>query len=133
MDLEATGNFLILYLPLISAGVTFSLTAIGIYFNSKYQGNKLAQALVLLDQVVIEVVKELNQTVVEELKKAKSDGKLTRDEAEQIKCKAVDLVLKRLGIGMIKILENNLGVVVDLIGTKIEAAVHDLKKRKIGK
>jgi hypothetical protein len=78
--------------------------------------------------VVIDVVKELNQTVVEELKAAKMDGKLTKDEAKQIKNKAVELVLKRLGIDMIKIIQTSLGSITDLLSTKIEAAVFDHKK-----
>lgn len=115
-------------LPFLTAATAYILTIAGIFLSSRYRNNKLVQALILLDKIVIDVVKELNQTSVAELKKAKADGKLTRDEAEQIKQKAIDLILNRLGINLIRELQRYIGPVITLIGTKIEAAVHDCKR-----
>jgi hypothetical protein len=128
MNPEIAGELLVSALPFITAGTAYVLTIAGIFLSSRYRNNKLAQALVLLDKIVIDVVKELNQTTVDELKKARSDGKLTPDEAEQIKHKAIDLILTRLGINLIRELQRALGPVIALIGSKIEATVHDSKK-----
>jgi hypothetical protein len=128
MNPEITSELLVSALPFITAGTAYVLTIAGIFLSSRYRNNKLASALIFLDKIVIDVVKELNQTTVEELKKARADGKLTSDEAEQIKHKAIDLILTRLGINLIRELQRAFGPVVTLIGTKIEAAVHDSKK-----
>jgi hypothetical protein len=128
MNPDFTTELFVSALPFLTAGAAYILTIAGIFLNSRYRNNKLTQALLLLDKIVIDVVKELNQTTVDELKKARADGKLTRDEAEQIKHKAIDLILTRLGINFIKELERTIGPIVILIGTKIEAAVHDSKK-----
>jgi hypothetical protein len=131
MTPEMVGDILVYTLPLMTTGITVVLTMAGIYLNRKYQNSKLSQALLIVDQVVIDVVKELNQTVVEELKAAKVDGKLSKDEAEQIRNKAVDLILKRLGSDMIKIIQTSMGPVTDVVITKIEAAIFDHKKSQI--
>ena len=128
MNPEITTELLVSSLPFLTAAGVYVLTAAGLFLSSRYRNDKLAKALILLDKIVIDVVRELNQTTVAELKKARADGKLTRDEAEQIKHKAIDLILTRLGIHLIRELERNIGPLVVLIGTKIEAAVHDCKR-----
>ena len=128
MVAELADEIFLLSLPFITGGTVYALTIAGLYLNAKYQNNKLTRALLVLDQVAIEVVKELNQTVVEGLKKAKADGKLTHDEAEQIKSQAVHLIMERLGIDLMKELQRSFGPVVSLIGAKIEAAVFDCKR-----
>lgn len=122
-------EILLLSIPFITGGTIYALTIAGLYLNTKYHNNKLAQALLVLDRVALEVVKELNQTVVEGLKKAKADGKLTHDEAVQIKSQAVALILDRLEINLIKALQRSFGSVISLIITKIEAAVFNCKKQ----
>ncbi|GEM_PF-563457 len=121
------GDFLIFTLPLITAGVVYALTAAGIYLSNKYRNNQLVQALLILNQLVMDVVKELNQSVVEDLKAARADGKLTADEAKQIKDKAIDLILSRLDSGFIRVIQGVFGSVYPVVSTKIEAAIFDLK------
>jgi len=121
------GDFLIFTLPLIMAGVVYALTAAGIYLSNKYRNNQLVQALLILNQLVMDVVKELNQSVVEDLKAARADGKLTADEAKQIKDKAIDLILSRLDSGFIRVIQGVFGSVYPVVSTKIEAAIFDLK------
>ncbi|WP_132014916.1 hypothetical protein [Hydrogenispora ethanolica] len=128
MTPEAVADFLIVGLPLVTAGGVYAMTATALYLTTRYRDNRLAQALVVLDEVVISVVKELNQTVVDDLKKARADGKLTREEAEQIKKQAVELVMSRLGAGLPRILQKTFGPLFDLVSTKIEATLYDLKK-----
>jgi hypothetical protein len=128
MNPETINELLVTALPLATAGTAYVLTMAGIYLTNRYRNNKLVQTLVLLDQVVIDVVKELNQTVVAELKKARADGKLTPDEAVQIKNKAIDLILAHIGVNLIKQLQRHFGPIVMFLGTKIEAAIYDCKK-----
>ena len=121
------GDFLIFTLPLVTAVLVYALTAAGIYLSNKYRNNKLVQTLLILNQLVMDVVKELNQSVVEDLKAARADGKLTVDEAKQIKDKAVDLVLSRLDNDFIRVIQGAFGSIYQVISTKIEAAIFDLK------
>lgn len=125
--MNVLGTLMVFALPLVTAGITFILTAGSVYLSNKYHNNKLVQTLVIVDNVVVDVVKELNQTVVEDLKKAKGDGKLTADEAQQIKNKAIDLILNRLGAGLVSIIQGAFGQVTGIISTKIEAALFDIK------
>jgi hypothetical protein len=127
MSQHVIGEVLVVSLPLVATGTVFALTAAGVYLSIKYKNNKLVHGLLILDHLVIDVVKELNQTVVEDLKHANADGKLTSDEAEQIKNKAIDLVMKRMGSGMISVLGSAFGSVFDLVSTKVEATIFDLK------
>ncbi|HEX7714774.1 MAG TPA: hypothetical protein VF531_12235 [Bacillota bacterium] len=128
MSPEMAGDLLIYSLPLLTTGATVALTATGLYLGSKLHNKRLAQAVMLLDQIVIDVVKELNQTVVADLKKARADGKLTPDEAAQIKSKAIELIVSRLGLDLIRVIERSLGSVLLIIATKIEATVFDCKR-----
>jgi hypothetical protein len=127
---EIIGDMAIYTLPFITTGITVVLTMAGLYLHRNYQNSKLIQALLILDQIVIDVVRELNQTVVDELKAAKADGKLTRDEAEQIKHKAIEMILNRVGGDMLKTIQIYMGPITSLLVTKIEAAVFDAKRGK---
>ncbi|MGQ9780090.1 MAG: hypothetical protein ACUVRM_09490 [Bacillota bacterium] len=97
------------------------------YLSARRKESLLATALFSLNQVVADVVKELNQTVVAELKAKSADGKLTPDEAVQIRNKAIELVLLRLKSETLKIVGEALGPIVAVITSKIEAAVWDSK------
>ena len=127
MSHHVIGEVLVVSLPVVAAGTVFALTAAGVYLSTKYKNNKLIHGLLILDHLAIDVVKELNQTVVADLKRANADGKLTPDEAEQIKHKAIDLVMKRMGSGIISVLGSAFGSVFDLVSTKVEAKIFDLK------
>lgn len=131
MTPELMGDILIYTLPWMTATITVMLTATGIYLNNKYYNNRLVQALVILDQVVMDVVKELNQSIVADLKVARADGKLTPDEAAQIKSHAVDLVFKRLQVDTIQLIQRSLGPISTIISTKIEAVILEHKKTKL--
>lgn len=82
----------------------------------------------VIDKIVLDVVKELNQTIVGDLKQAKADGKLSLEEAATIKEKAMRLIFDRLGGSYFKIIQKVFGSAWILISTKIEATLYDLKK-----
>jgi len=130
MNFELLGDLLVVTIPIVTTGATYALAAFGLYLTNKYHHNKLTQALMILDQIVIDVVKELNQTIVLELKKANIDNKLTPDEIAQIRGKAVEMVISRLGSGIVQILLKYFGGLTEFVITKVEAAVYDLKNNK---
>ena len=125
---EIIDELAIYSIPFISTGVTLFLTLTGFYLHRNYQTNKFTQALIILDQIVIDVVQDLNRTVVADLKAAKADGKLTRDEAEQIKHKAIELIITKMGGDMLKTIQIFMGPIPNILATKIEAAVFDAKR-----
>ncbi len=127
---EAFEEIALYSVPFVSTGITILLSMAGLYLHRNYQTSKLTQALIIVDQIVIDVVQELNQTVVDDLKAAKADGKLTRDEAEQIKHKAIELVLKKMGGDILKTLQAYMGPITNLLASKIEAAIFDAKRSK---
>lgn len=128
MSPEAMADVLIYTLPVMTAGLTVAVAVGTDFIRRKIRNRMVGQAMNLLDQTVMDVVGELNRTVVADLKRAKADGKLTPDEQAQIKHKAVNLVLGRLGRSFVFLLQYSFGSVIGLIGSKIEAAVHDQKK-----
>jgi len=125
-------NLLIGVIPLVTAGALFVLGLGAKYLAERRKQSLLMAALFALDGIVADVVKELNQTVVADLKAQSADGKLTPEEAVQIKNKAIDLILARLKAGTIQILQAMFGSIVDLIGSKIEAAVWDSNRTAPG-
>lgn len=121
-------QLLIVAIPLVTAAALWVLGQAGRYLWARQKESLLAAALLSLNQVVADVVKELNQTVVADLKAKSADGKLTPDEAAQIRNKAIELVLLRLKAGTLKIVGEALGPIVSAIASKVEAAVWDSKR-----
>jgi len=119
---------LIAAIPLVAAALLWVLAKAANYLSLKKGQSVWMAALYALDQMVADVVRELNQTVVADLKEKNADGKLTPDEAQQIKNKAIDLILSRLKVDSIQVLSAIFGSIVELIGSKIEATVWDTKK-----
>lgn len=87
--------------------------------------------LVRLDDAVITAVKDLQQTVVAEIKAATTDGKISEAEKQRIKDAAVANVKSYLGTKGIRVLAEVLGLsggaLDSFLGSKVEAAVHDLR------
>jgi hypothetical protein len=78
-----------------------------------------------------DVVSELNQTVVEQLKAAAADGKLTKDEAGDLLDAAVERIKASLGTKALRLLTKQLGSmeqVEGLLETLVESAVRSLKR-----
>lgn len=86
--------------------------------------------LIWVDHLVFSVVKEIAQTIVPAYRAASQDGHLSKDEAAELRQLAIDTVKRRMGVkGLAK--ATNLGIVGksldEFLGTRVEAAVHDLK------
>lgn len=114
---------LVLVLTWLSA-----LAANWIRVNIKHQ--YLRSVLLRLDDTALAVVKELQQTVVDDLKAAAEDGKLEKDEIEDLRKRAVERVTAHLGERGVEEARRVLGVdsVAGLIESKLEAAVRDLRE-----
>jgi len=118
--------------PVLLAALTWAAAKLAQLIRAKVQNEYLKNALVRLDDAVFTAVKDLQQSVVEEIKAASSDGKITDEEKKQIKDRAIAAVKSHLGTKGLaeaaKILGLEGGALEGLLSSKVEAAVHDLRR-----
>jgi len=118
--------------PVLLAALTWVAAKIAQLVRAKIKNEYLRGVLVRLDDVVFTAVKDLQQRVVDEIKLASADGKITDAEKERIKDKAIASVKSHLGtkgIGeLAKVLGLDSGALDGLLSSKVEAAVHDLRR-----
>ncbi len=96
--------------------------------SKQVKNENVKQYVSLLNGVVVDVVSELNQTTVDGLKAASSDGKLTKEDADKIKNEAFSKVLTILGSkgkDALKLLYEDVDA---LIKSRIERTVRYLKR-----
>ena len=126
----ATGIFKVLS-PVVLAAFTWVAARLGQWINARVKNEYLRGVLARLDDTVVAVVREVHQVTVEALKAATVDGKLPPAACATVKQSAVNAIKSHLGAKGLKDLSSVLGVdapgIDRLIGTKIEAAVHDVK------
>jgi uncharacterized protein YidB (DUF937 family) len=118
--------------PVLLAALTWASAKLAQLIRAKAQNEYLKGVLVRLDDAVFTAVKDLQQTVVAAIKEASADGRITDDEKRQIKDKALAAVKSHLGTKGIAELAGILGLeggaLDGLLSSKIEAAVHDLRR-----
>ena len=118
--------------PLLLAALTWAAAKLAQLIRAKVQNEYLKGVLVRVDDAVFTAVKDLQQTVVEQIKAASADGKITDDEKKQIKDKALAAVKSHLGTkGLAEaaaILGLGGGALEGLLSSKVESAVHDLRR-----
>lgn len=113
-------------IPILSAIATFIITWFRAQTEEIKKRMKINEAnhyIGLLDQAVDDVVNALNQTIVDELKKASEDGKLTSDEAQAIKNDALVRIMQILGERGMLALNQDADNIECLICSKIESSV----------
>lgn len=139
MDFSEIGlNILQILSPFLVAALTWAAARLASYINSKIKNEYLRGVLVRLDEAVVTVVKDLQQTVVEEIKASNIDGKIPDAEKRRIKETALANLKSYLGAKGIKMLAQVLGFngcsLDGFLSSKIESAVHDLKltERRLG-
>ena len=117
--------------PLLAGAITWALAKLASHIQASIQNQYLQGVLLRLDHAVVTVVKDLEQTVVDQIKAASVDGKITADERRRIKRAALDLVKSYLGAKGLRVLGDVLGLsggaLDDFLGSRIEATVHDLR------
>lgn len=118
--------------PVLLAALTWAAAKAAELVRAKVKNEYLKGVLVRLDDAVFTAVKELQQSVVDEIKRASADGKITDEEKRRIKEKALTTVKSHLGnkglAELAKILGLNGGGLDGLLSSKVEAAVHDLRR-----
>ena len=116
--------------PVLVAALTWAAGKLAGFIRSKVDNECLRGALVRLDDPVVTAVKDLQQTVVAEIKAASADGKISEAEEQFIKA-AVANVKSYLGAKGNRVLAEVLGLsggaIDGFLGSKVEAAVHDLR------
>ena len=122
--------------PVLMAVVTWVAAKLAQLINARVKNEYLRGVLIRLDDAVAagavaSVVREVNQVTVESIKSSSADGRLTASARDVIKNAALQTVKAHLGAKGIAELSQILGLdgsAIDrLIGTRIEATVHDLK------
>ena len=118
--------------PVLLAALTWAAAKLAQLIRAKVQNEYLKGVLVRVDDAVFTAVKNLQQTVVEQIKAASADGKITDDEKKQIKEKALAAVRSHLGTKGLTEAAAILGLggsaLEGLLSSKVEAAVHDLRR-----
>lgn len=120
--------------PVLLAAFTWVATKLGQWINARVRNEYLRGVLLRLDDTVVAVVREVHQVTVDALKAATVDGKLPPGTRETVKQAAIGAIKSHLGTRGLADLARVLGLdgpsVDRLIGTKIEAAVHDIKTQQ---
>lgn len=121
--------------PLLLAALTWLAAKVAQLISAKVKNEYLRGVLVRLDDAVLAAVREVHQVTVEALKAANADGKLTPEEKAQVKAKAIEAVKSHLGMKGLGELAKVLGLggdaVEKMLSTRVEAAVHDLKRSRV--
>jgi len=138
MDFITAFSFIIFMAltPFAAMGVYWLGVRAGELIQARVDNEALRCVLLRLNDAVVTAVKDLEQSVVDEVKAAAEDGRISREERRRIKEKAVRHVKSYLGPKGLKELGGVLGLwdlaVEDFIGSKVEAAVLDLRRTAAG-
>lgn len=120
--------------PLLLAALTWAAAKAAQLIHAKVRAEYLRGVLLRLDDAVLAAVRDVHQVTVEELKAASADGRLTPEERAAVKAKAIEIVRTHLGAKgvteLAKVLGLDDGGLEKVLSTRIEAAVHDLKRAR---
>lgn len=101
------------------------------YLRERVKDTIFARAFAVLETTIDAIVKDLQNTLAEDFKNAAADGKLTREELNIIKDKAVALVMAQIPATLQKILEAYLGPLAQYVASRIEARMYELKQFEV--
>jgi len=132
MDTQSIGlKVLEILSPVLLAALTWVAAKLAQLLRAKIKNEYLKGALVRLDDAILVAVKDLQQSVVDEIKAASADGKISDDEKKRIKEKALANVKAHLGTKGLSELATILGLdggaLDGVLSSRVEAAVHDLR------
>lgn len=117
--------------PVLVAGLTWLAARLAALIRVRVANEYLRGVLLRLGDATLTATKELQQTVVDEIKAASADGKISADERRRIKAAAIANVKSHLGPKGVAEFGRILGLADSaldaLIAAKVEAAVHDLR------
>lgn len=136
---EVVMNLAELAAPVLMALLGWVSVRVAYYIREKVGQEAYAGALLRLNDSVLTLVREAEQTYVREMKLARSNAspggvRLTKDEATRIKQAVIDSFMRLWGrdglVKLMKVLGLNEGALEDFIGAKIEEAVNVEKQRR---
>ena len=129
MPIGTVLSWLVMQLP-IGAALTWCLAKVAAYVHAHTNNTIVNGIMSRLDSSAVAVVKEIQQTVVDDLKAGKH-GILTADDALNIKSHAMAKVKAYWGeqgiAKMMEILGLSSPELDAMLSSKIESAVHDLR------
>lgn len=118
--------------PAALAGLTWLAIKAAKLFTAKIKSEHVTRVLLLVDDVVLAAAREVQQVLVDKLKARNPDGNLTTEQSAQAKRAALDSAKAQLGTqGLADVAITfgyDAGGVDHLLGSRIEAAVHQLKR-----
>lgn len=132
MDADLAFKLIEVLSPVLMAALTWVAAKVAQLISAKVKNEWVRGVLARLDDAVLNAVREVEQSVVAEIKAARADGKLTADERARVKAQAIESIRSHLGVkglgelGRVLGLED--GCLEKLLSTRVEAAVHDLRR-----
>src|SRR5690606_9865583 len=118
-------------MPVLVTAVTALIGAGFAYLRARYEWLREVRTVEQIESTLYALVQEANQTFVEEAKRAKEDGKLTPEEAEEIKRAVIERFYSTLTAEQGKVL---LAITDDIsawISSKIEQYVVEAKQSAV--
>jgi hypothetical protein len=112
--------FSVVIIPLVKAAFT--------WLKGKTENEAMQAAIAEAQTVADTVVAGLQQTVVDGLKNKSADGKLTADDALEVKDMAVERFLSDLSAKSLALLEDNASDIIAYAGNLLEARLLKLKE-----
>lgn len=111
----------------VGAILSMAIKKFSTYITTMTDNKKVEFAIERLTFTTNTVVTALSQTVVDGVKKASEDGKLSLNDAKEIKSNAINEVLNIMNKDMIDIIKGHVGDFDKFIDDKVEQSVTNLK------
>lgn len=119
--------------PALLAILGWAAAAVARFVVEKTKNEKVRDLLLRLDTLAFKVVLELEQTMVDAIREANADGKITEEEKATIKAKALENLKSYLGAKGVLELKTIIGlddgVVTNLLSTAVESALFSVKAK----
>ena len=97
------------------------------WLRTKVVNEKYGKYLTWTEEITHNVVFDLQQSIVEGLKASSEDGKLTSEEAENIKSLAMEKIKNQIPSYIYDFLSRGFADVNDMISSYIEKTVYEMK------
>ncbi len=121
-------------LTLLGAGLTIGtfylnryLRKLEIIADEKFNIELLTKTIERLNDAVIDVVTSIEETTAKKLRKLVKAGKLNKEELEKLSGLALIKIKSQVGEAGIKLLEDSIGNVNEMITDKIESYLRKIK------
>ena len=115
--------------PVLLTALTYVTTKIGQLVRNKIKDADDQATAIEIAEAVVSTVKELDQTLVDELKKASPDGQLSPEQRSRIKTQALSALKRQLPARVLAALLRKLNfsnaAADSYLSSRLEAAVHD--------